>query len=182
VWVLPFLNLFATAGGVKLNVQAIGEDLPLGLSGLPPEPVRGDLFVNLDFTGSYGGVGGVVNGAWRNFFAAADGSVVWTHLVSQTSGASGNELETYTASVRVGYNARAVQPYVGGRYVRKIDHFEGTVTGPGGKPVTFAVDLKAPVWNYEAGVHTIIKRHFELVIEAGFGKRSHGLVNFGYRF
>ena len=30
VWLLPFLNVFATGGGLKLNVQATGLDLPLG--------------------------------------------------------------------------------------------------------------------------------------------------------
>ena len=182
VWIFPFLNVFATAGGVKLEVQAIGEDLPVGVSGFPPEAIRGDLFIDLDFTGYYGGGGLVVSGMWKNFFASADASTVWTHLKSQQSGVTGNELATHTASVRVGYNARAIQPYVGGRYVRKIDHFEGTVEGPGGQPVTFAVELQAPKWNYQAGVHGLIARRYELVIEAGFGKRSHGLVNFGYRF
>ena len=182
VWVLPFLNVFVTAGGVKLNVQAIGEDLPLGISGIPPQVVHGDLLLDLDFTGYYGGIGGVVGGGWKWFFASVDGSAVWTHLVSQTSGVEGNELATYTASFRAGYNGGTVQPYVGGRWVKKIDHFEGTVEGPGGKPVTFAVDLKAPPWNYTVGVRGIIAGHFEYVIEAGFGDRTHGLVNLGYRF
>jgi len=182
VWVLPFLNVFAVGGGVKLNVQAIGEDLPLGISGLPPKPVRGDVFLDLDFTGYYGGVGTVVMGRWKDLFASADASAVWTHLVSQQSGVTGNELVTYTASVRLGYIAGAVQPYVGARYVRKIDHFEGTVAGPGGSPVTFAVDLQAPEWNYDVGAHALIARHFEFLVEAGFGKRTHGLANIGYRF
>src|SRR5512135_2252843 len=70
VWVLPFLNVFVTAGGVKLNVQAIGEDLPLGTSGFPPQVVRGDLLIDLDFTGYYGGVGGVLAGGWKKLFAS----------------------------------------------------------------------------------------------------------------
>ncbi len=182
VWVLPFLNVFVVGGGVKMDIQAIGEDLPLGTSGIPPEVIRGDLLLDLNFTGSYGGVGTVLAGAWRDLFATVDGSAVWTHLQSQQSGVEGNELVTYTASFRVGYNARSVQPYVGARYIRKIDHFEGTVNGPGGKPVTFAVDLRAPEWNYTVGVRSLIARHFEAVVEAGFGDRVHGIVNLGYRF
>lgn len=182
VWVLPFLNVFATGGGVRLNVEAIGEDVPLGVSGLPPETVRGDLYLDLDFTGYYGGVGAVVGGAWKDLFASVDASVVWTHLESGTSDVEGRALETYTASARLGYNARAVRPFVGARYVKKIDRFEGTVDGPGGRPVTFAVELEAPKWNYAVGVHTLIARRFEVVVEAGFGKRTHGLVNLGYRF
>ena len=182
VWVLPFLNVFVTAGGVKLKVQAIGEDIPYGLGGVPPQPIRGDLLLDLDFTGYYGGIGGVASYVFSDFFTSIDASAVWTHLQSQTTGVDGNGLETYTASVRFGYNARAIQPYVGARYVKKIDRFEGTVTGPGGQPITFAVELQAPKWNYDVGVHALIARRFELVVEAGFGDRTHGLVNLGYRF
>ena len=182
VWVFPFLNVFATAGGVKLNVQATGLDLPLGISGIPPEVVRGDVSVDLDFTGYYGGGGLVLMYAWRSLFFAADYSAVWTHLESAQSGVSGNELRTDTASFRIGYNAGAIQPYVGGRWVKKIDHFEGTVDTAGGQTLTFAVDLKAPAWNYVVGVHSLMARRWELVIEAGYGDRTHGLVNLGYRF
>lgn len=182
VWVLPFLNVFAVAGGVKLNVQAVGEDLPLGVGGVPPEVIRGDVLLDLDFTGSYTGFGTVLAGAWGPVFAAADGSAVWTHLVSQSSGVEGNELVTYTASVRAGYIAKGFQPYVGARYIRKISHFEGTAAGPGGRPITFAVDLRAPEWNYEVGARAFFARHYEVVVEAGFGERTHGIVNLGYRF
>ena len=181
VWVFPFLNVFAVGGGVKLNVQATGLDLPLGVSGFPPEPIRGDVYLNLDFTGSYGGGGFVLMGKWHDVFAAADYSSVWTHLESQQSGVEGNELRTDTASFRVGY-AGAIQPYIGARWVKKIDHFEGTVNGPNGLPLTFAVDLKAPAWNYDIGVHALLAGRYELVVEAGFGDRTHGLVNLGYRF
>ena len=107
---------------------------------------------------------------------------VWTHLESSQSGVTGNELRTDTASFRLGYNAGSVQPYIGGRWVKKIDHFEGTVDGPGDRPLTFAVELKAPAWNYTLGIHSLIAGHYELVIEAGFGERTHGLANLGYRF
>jgi len=182
LWILPFLNVFVTAGGVRLEVEAVGEDLPLAVTGIPPEPVRGDLFIPLDFTGSYGGGGLVASGLYKKIFVSADASVVFTHLKSKQSGVTGDELATHTASFRVGYNAGPIQPYVGGRYVRKIDRFEGTVTGPGGQPVTFAVELQAPKWNAQAGIHGLIKRRFEVLVEAGYGKRSHGLVNVGYRF
>ncbi len=182
LWVLPFLNVFATFGGVKLTVEATGLDLPLGVSGIPPEVIRGDVNIGLDFTGYYGGGGFVAMYAWQAYFVSADYSTVWTHLESSQSGVTGSELRTDTASFRVGYNAGAVQPYIGARWVKKIDHFEGTVPGPGGTPVTFAVELQAPAWNYTAGIHSLIGGHYELVVEAGFGQRTHGLVNFGYRF
>ncbi len=182
VWVLPFVNVFATAGGLKLDVQASGHDLPLGFSGLPPQPVRGDVVIDLDFTGYYGGAGAVASGVWGKVFASADYSAVWTHLEAQQSGVEGKQLRTDTASVRVGYVAGPIQPYVGGRWVKKISHFEGTVSGPGGQPVTFAVDLEAPKWNYEVGIHALIARRFEIMVEAGFGRRTHGIVNAGYRF
>jgi len=182
LWLLPFMNVFATAGGVKLNVQATGLDVPLGVSGIPPEVVRGDVNLDLDFTGYYGGGGIVLSYAWRTYFASVDYSTVWTHLESSQSGVTGNELRTDTASIRSGYNVGAIQPYIGARWVKKIDHFEGTVSGPNGLPLTFAVDLRAPAWNYDVGIHSLIARHFELLVEAGFGQRTHGLVNFGYRF
>ncbi len=182
LWVFPFLNVFATAGGVKLNVQATGLDLPLGVSGIPPEVIRGDVNLNLDFTGYYGGGGIVLMYAWNSLFASGDYSAVWTHLESSTTGVTGNELRTDTASFRVGYIAGPIQPYIGARWVKKIDHFEGTVVGPNGAPLTYAVDLQAPEWNYQIGVHGLIARHFEVVVEAGFGQRTHGLVNLGYRF
>jgi hypothetical protein len=182
VWVFPFMNVFATAGAVKLNVQATGFDLPLAVNGIPPQVVRGDVYLNLDFTGYYGGGGVVFMYAWRKYFASADYSAVWTHLQSSQSNVEGSELRTDTASFRVGYNAGPVQPYIGARWVKKIDHFEGTVAGPGDQPLTFAVDLQAPAWNYQIGIHSIIARRWELVVEAGYGDRTHGLANIGYRF
>lgn len=182
VWVFPFLNVFVTAGGVKLNVQATGFDVPLGVTGFPPQVIRGDINLDLNFTGYYGGGGIVLMYGWKNFFTSGDYSTVWTRLNSSQSGASGSELETDTASFRVGYNAGVIQPYVGARWVKKIDHFEGTVGGPGGQPLTFAVDLQAPAWNYQFGMHALIARHYEMLVEAGFGERTHGLVNVGYRF
>jgi hypothetical protein len=176
------MNVFATVGGVKLNVQATGLDIPLGVSGIPPEVIRGDVNLDLDFTGYYGGGGVVFSYAWSTYFASADYSTVWTHLESSESGVTGNELRTDTASLRIGYNAGAIQPYIGARWVKKINHFEGTVTGPSGLPLTFAVDLQAPEWNYDVGIHSLIARHYELLVEAGFGQRTHGLVNVGYRF
>jgi hypothetical protein len=183
VWVLPFLNVFALVGGLKMNIGVVGYDLPLGVGGgFPPEVIRGDVNFDLDFTGYYGGGGFVLMYAYKNLFTSVDYSAVWTHLQSSTSGVEGNELRTDTASFRIGYIAGAVQPYIGARWVKKIDHFEGTVEGPNGTPVTFAVDLRAPAWNYTGGVHAMINGHWELVVEAGFGDRTHGLVNLGYRF
>jgi hypothetical protein len=182
VWVFPFLNVFVTGGGLKLNVKVTGFDIPLGVTGFPPEVVRGDINFNLDFTGYYGGGGLVLMYAWKNVFTSADYSAVWTHLESSTSGVEGSELRTDTASFRVGYIAGPIQPYIGARWVKKIDHFEGTVDGPNGRPVTFAVDLQAPVWNYQFGIHGLIARRYEVLVEAGFGQRTHGLVNVGYRF
>jgi len=180
--VFPFLNVFVTAGGLKLDVGVTGLDLPLGITGFPPEVIRGDINFDLDFTGSYGGGGLVLMYRWRDLFGSADYSSVWTHLTSGESGVEGNELRTDTASFRVGYIAGPVQPYIGARWVKKIDHFEGTVDGPGNQPLTFAVDLRAPAWNYQVGIHSLIARKYELIVEAGFGERTHGLVNLGYRF
>jgi len=180
VWLLPFLNVFATAGGLKLDVTAVGEDVILGFSGL--QPIRGDLFLDLGFTGSYGGGGFVLSGARGPFFASVDASTVWTHLESKQAGGTGSRLATTTGPFRVGLTTKGIQPYVGGRYVKKIDHFEGTVTSSAGTPVTFAVDLQAPKWNYQIGAHALIARHWEFVVEAGYGKRTHGLANVGYRF
>jgi hypothetical protein len=182
VWVFPFMNVFLTGGGVKLNVQATGLDLPLAVKGIPPEVIRGDVNLDLDFTGYYGGGGFVLMYAWKSLFTSFDYSTVWTHLQSSQSDVTGSELRTDTASFRIGFNAGVVQPYIGGRWVKKIDRFEGTAAGPGGAPLTFAVELKAPVWNYTLGLHALVARHYELLAEAGFGQRTHALVNFGYRF
>lgn len=182
VWVFPFLNVFTTFGGVKLNVQATGFDVPLGIGGIPPTVIRGDINLDLDFTGYYGGGGVVLMYAYKNIFTSADYSAVWTHLQSSQSGVTGSELRTDTASFRIGYIAGGIQPYIGARWVKKIDHFEGTIGQVNDQPVTFAVDLKAPEWNYQIGIHGLIARHYELLVEAGFGERTHGLVNLGYRF
>ena len=80
VWVFPFLNVFVTAGGLKLDVGVTGLDLPLGITGFPPEVIRGDINFDLDFTGSYGGGGLVLMYRWRDIFGSADYSSVWTHL------------------------------------------------------------------------------------------------------
>src|SRR3974390_3064765 len=98
LWVFPFLNVFPVAGGVNLNVQATGLDLPLGVSGIPPQVIRGDVNLDLNFTGYYGGGGFVLSYSWQNFFTSADYSSVWTHLESSQSGVTGNELRTDPAS------------------------------------------------------------------------------------
>ena len=141
VWVFPFLNVFATAGGVKLKVEATGLDLPLGVGECRRRSFVGTstLISTLPATTAVRRV--VLMYAWNNVFTSADYSAVWTHLQSSTTGVTGNELRTDTASFRIGYIAGPIQPYIGARWVKKIDHFEGTVDGPNGRPVTFAVRI-----------------------------------------
>ncbi len=71
---------------MKLNVEATGYDLPLGVGGIPPKVIRGDANIGLDFTGSYGGGGFVLLYGWRNYFTSFDYSAVWTHLESRRPG------------------------------------------------------------------------------------------------
>ena len=110
LWLFPFMNVFVTGGGLKLNVQVTGQDIPLAVTKIPPQVIRGDVAFNLDFTGYYGGGGIVLMYAFQNIFVSGDYSAVWTHLESSTSGVEGNELRTDTASFRVGYNAGVDYP------------------------------------------------------------------------
>ena len=92
LWLFPFMNVFVTGGGLKLNVQTTGLDIPLAITKVPPQVIRGDVSFNLDFTGYYGGGGIVLMYAFQNFFVSGDYSAVWTHLGSSTSGVEGNGL------------------------------------------------------------------------------------------
>jgi len=185
LWVLPFFNVFAGGGQVDVDVSLELRNIPLyfdpGGVSRPPQFVYGDAIVPMKFDGSYYSLGLVVAGAYRHFYGALDASWVKTSLEGNAS-LSADGFWTFTAAPKVGYNAGLSQIYIGARYVSKNEHYTGTVALASGNDLAFDVRITTDSWAPNAGMRTVIRDHWEFLIEVAGDPRQQITAGAGYRW
>jgi hypothetical protein len=185
LWVLPFLNIFAGGGQVDVDANLTLRNIPIyfdpGGVGRPPQFVYGDADVPMTFSGDYYSLGFVIAGAHRHFYGAMDASWVKTSL-SGSASLSADGFWTFTAAPKIGYNAGLSQIYIGARYVSKNEHYTGTVDLPSGNPLGFDVLITTHSWAPNAGMRTVIREHWEFLIEVASDPRQQITAGAGYRW
>ena len=125
--------------------------------------------------------GTVLAGAYKRLYAAADTSWVKTNLSGSASlGTEG--FWTFTAAPKIGYNAGLSQVYVGARYISKNEHYFGTVPLASGEELGFDVKVKTDSWVGNAGIRTVIRKHWEILMESAIGNRYQITLGVGYRW
>jgi len=180
VWVLPFLDFMV--GGGKLDVDASLGLIDIPISWSPTGGVvRGDKIVPMKFAGDYYSVGFVIAGAYKAFYGALDMSWVKTKLEGDAS-LSEEGFWTLTASPKVGYNTGHTQFFIGARYISKNEHFVGTVDLASGQTLGFDVTVKTDSWSPIFGIRTIVREHWELLMECSLGVRHQITGGVGYRW
>jgi hypothetical protein len=185
LWVLPFLNVFGSAGIVSADNQLILRGVPVGFRppgvGQPAEVVRGDVVVDFDLDGEFYTAGIVLAGGYKKFFASTD------FTASNTEFGHGDQVEadqshTYSAAVRAGYVVGYSQVWAGGRYINNSSHYRGSSQIPTGHLFSFDVELETATWNMSAGMRTVLQKHWEVLLETGFGDRHMITGSVGYRW
>ena len=101
---------------------------------------------------------------------------------SSNASLSADGFWTFTAAPKVGYNAGLSQVYVGARYISKNERYKGTVPLPSGNDLTFDVNVKTDSWVGNFGIRTVIRQHWELLMESALGKRYQITGGLGYRW
>jgi hypothetical protein len=183
VWLFPFLDFMVGAGKVDIDAQLGLKDIPIsfvpGLGG--GTTVRGDKIVPMKFGGDYYSAGGVLAGAYNRFYGACDFSWVKTKLQGDAQ-MSSSGFWTFTAAPKIGYNAGLSQVYVGARYISKNENFKGTIDVPSGQRVGFDVNVKTDTWVGNFGIRSVIRKHWEILMESALGKRYQITGGIGYRW
>jgi hypothetical protein len=189
LWVLPFLDVMVGIGRVNIDAELGLKDIPLyydpgkdiGIGQHPAGFVYGDAIVPMSFNGSYYSLGGVLAGAYERFYAGADFSWVKTSLEGSAD-LSADGFWTFTCAPKIGYNAGLSQIYIGARYISKNEHYQGTVPLPSGEDMTFDVKVSTASWVGNFGIRTVIREHWELLMESAMGNRFQITGGVGYRF
>jgi hypothetical protein len=189
MWLFPFLDVMAGFGKVNVDVNLGLRDIPLyfdpGNAAGPlqhdPGFVYGDKIVPMKFGGDYYTFGGVLAGGYKRFYGAVDMSAVKTTLQGSAS-LSADGFWTYTAAPKIGYNAGLSQIYVGARYLSKNEHYKGTVPLASGSNLGFDVKIKTSSWVGNFGLRTVIRKHWEILMESALGTRYQITGGVGYRW
>jgi len=173
MWLLPFLNFYVIDGTFsgtarKINASITGMPVPI-----PSE---------VPYSGTSRGYGATISGGYKSMFASYDRNVTWAEVDSCTG-----RIPTVTQGLRVGIrNERWRLPtrvYFGGFKMTVSTSEEGSIVFP--NVGQFDYKLKAipeTAWNYILGAGIEIGKKGEIVLEKGFGKRTHTLFSATFRF
>jgi hypothetical protein len=185
IWVLPFLNAFFVVGQAQADNQLLFRGAPLKVIppgiGQPAQVVRGDVIVDFDMEGTFYTFGGVLTGGYKKFFATVDFSATRTNF-GHKDAVTSDQSATYSVAPRVGYVVGLSQVWLGGRYFDYSTQFVGAIPIPSGPQFTFDVNLKTVSWNFTAGMRSVLKEHWEVMLEAGVGARHMITGSVGYRW
>jgi len=183
LWLLPFFDVMVGAGKVDVDAQLGLRDIPIsyvpGIGG--GTTTYGDAIIPMKFDGNYYSFGGVLAGVYKRFYGAVDFSWVKTDLNGSAS-LSTSGFWTFTAAPKFGYNAGLSQIYVGARYISKNEHYTGSVPLASGQPLNFDVKITTDSWVGNFGLRTVIRDHWEVLMESAIGKRYQITGGFGYRW
>ncbi len=201
-WLFPFLNVFALVGRVQGNgdigITMSGRDL-MGFLNIPgcnaPDRLQPELCktnisgtAHADYHGSTIGGGFTVAGAYKRLFF----SMPVSYVVNDVS-ISDTPTRSFTAMPRVGYiggNSEYGQltSYIGLDYMYSTNHLTGTFVFPTsgtviGHDSSLSFDMEQrqkKAWNYLAGAHWAISRHWSVLGEIGFGETRQDLILAGF--
>jgi hypothetical protein len=177
-WILPFLNLFALYGDVggQTHVEINSTTTPL-----PPQLSK----LDFDYDGDVRGLGFVLAGGWKRWFASLTASFTETELDGEFT----SSISTVSLQPRVGYRLmNRHQIWIGGYRIETDEKHSGSVDinfgpGIGDVPIGFDAELsQKESFNFSLGARFAINRNWEVLLEAGGGNRRTALANITYRF
>jgi hypothetical protein len=172
-WLLPFLNVYGTAG----HFGGDAKELNMSLAASVPLPIPSQV----SYSGSSYGVGLTGAFAYRAFFASYD--VNWNWAKPDVT----NRLRVTNQGPRIGILILPCgihSKLYGGAYGISIAGSQrGTVNLESGLPVTFNVRVRpVKAWSPVAGAEVTLTRHFVTGIEGAFGRTKQIVLSTGFRF
>jgi len=174
-WLFPFLNVFGLVGRVSIDTNV--DFTNAGITGLPPGFSLGQLPVSFNGT-VWGGGFTLIYGTERWFT-----SVTTVYTSTSTSGDLDSKVKSTAVQPRIGLLRGDWQFWGGAMYLDTTEKHSGIFDLPYIGPVPFAVELSTQDnWNYVVGVGYTFNDRADLKFEAGFGNRTHTLLNFNIRF
>ena len=181
LWLLPFFDVFFAAGYAHSTNQLILRDVPIKFVPGPGTTVHGDVVVDFDLDGTFVTYGGVLAGGYKKFFSSIDMTATDTNF-GKKDRVTPDQAFTYSVAPRVGYVIGLSQVWVGARYINSATHFVGDIPIPSGQNFSFDVRLKTASWNFGGGLRTVIKQHWEVLLDAGGGGRHMITSSLAYRW
>ena len=174
-WLLPFLNVFGIVG--RVGIDTLVDFSPADIQGLPPGIDLGVLPVS--FNGTVWGGGFTLIYGSETWFA----SVTTSFAKTNTSGGLNSKVNSTSVQPRIGLLKNGWRFWVGGMYLDTDEKHSGDFNLPFLGEVPFAVELNTrDNWNYAVGAGYAFGGRFNLSLEAGFGDRTHTLLNLNTRF
>lgn len=189
MWLFPFLNLYALVGYTEGTSEAMVDPFVGG------QPVTAEsVLFPLDFNGTTYGGGLTLAYGIGNWWAALDSNYTFTDL-----NIIDGEIEAFTSSPRLGYRwpmgVHEYRLWVGAMYQDVEQTFEGKLSNLGlGGGLSELLETIAPdgrfivqqhlvsPWNTLVGAMYVYDRHWEFILEGGFGDRDSIFFSTGYRF
>jgi len=181
LWVLPFVDLMVGFGHVNVDADLGLRNIPVDYDPVGSQTTYADAIIPMNFSGDYYSLGTVLAGAYQRFYGAVDMSWVKTKLQGNAS-LSADGFWTFTAAPKIGYNAGLSQVYVGARYLSKNERYKGTVPLASGQDLAFDVEIETDSWVGNFGIRSVIRKHWEILMESAIGKRYQITGGIGYRW
>jgi hypothetical protein len=172
-WVLPYLNLYAIGGSFKgetsdIRASMVGQNIPL------PEKIT--------FSGTDNGLGATLAAGYKSLFFTYDWNISWAK-VDLASG--------HTPSITQGprFGVMSQRPnlltdvYVGAFKEDISGNTQGSISFEGIGQFDYNVTVRPErAWNYVIGADAEYKKHWQITVEHGFGKRTHNMLSVAARF
>lgn len=163
LWVLPFLNVFALVGTIDGMTLVDLETMP-GFS--------------VDYSGNVYGGGFTLAAGGEHLY----GSLSTTYTSTDLNRAN-SKVEAWYVVPRLGYRLKGGSFWVGATYQNADETHAGFLELPFYGPVNYDVSLhESNSINGMFGVNAQLGKHWDLLMEAGLGDRTHVLATLTRRF
>jgi|GEM_PF-2077551 len=187
VWVFPFLNVYGILG--KAEAQVIGNivldpeirQTIVALApflGLNPDDIPSGIPLDIDVSINTVGFGATLAGAVGDFIITAN-----YQLVNAAVPEANTSTISHVLMPLVGYRTPLGLSIMVGAMGQFYDtNIVGFAPLDGGERLNYSVNFEPRTWNGIIGVYKGFGKHWEIVLNAGFGDRTSTTASFGYRF
>ena len=189
VWLLPFLNIMAIAGGGQneLNAQLkVSQELIDFINNMPGYIIDwpnlpGHIPVNSMLTTEIYGGGATVAGAVGDFNLSVNYQLMFTNTVEANTTNSVNII-TPMAGYMAPFGLNIMAGAQGQFYQTDLNGFF-RLTDANGTPFTldYAIDFEPMKWNGILGLYKSFSKHWEMSVQLGFGQRTSVTAILGFR-
>ena len=181
MWVLPFMNVFATLGKIEGDLHAdvlidgdtmlaqLGEDCQSFIKPLSCRLLEGKLFtlpIRANVNPTTYGVGTIIAGAWHDWFVTLPLNVTWSQ--SNRNVLDGRAITITPRGGRIIHLPRLgrLSLFLGGNYLDSHNTVTGSLTSEGGFSLDYQVkQANVERWNLVTGFNWDISSNLSLNVE-----------------